>query len=59
MRKIVYTKKLAEYLVKKGFKCLETQINIKDPQYLVFIFERTPELEEAINEYIKQCKEER
>lgn len=51
--KIVYTTKLANYLDKLGFKCLRTEINIKNPNFKVFIFEETPELNAVIEAYIK------
>lgn len=57
--KVIFTKRLADYLVKKGFKCLETQINYKDPKLFVFIFERSPEFDATVDEFILRCRKQR
>ena len=57
--KVIFTKRLADYLVKKGFKCIDTQINYKDPKLFVFLFEKTPELDLVVDEFIKKCRTER
>ena len=44
----IFSLKLANELVDKGFVLLGTGINIKFPKYKVFYFEDTPELREAI-----------
>lgn len=49
--KIIFTKKLSTHLVKKGFKCLDTEINLKYPNLLVFKFEDTEELRKEIENY--------
>lgn len=59
MQKIVFTKRLADHLVKKGFRCIDTQINFRNPNLFIFIFEKTPELECEIDAYIKKCRTER
>lgn len=41
---VIYTRKLAYELRKKGFKILRTDINKNFPQYNTYIFEDTPEL---------------
>lgn len=51
--KVIYTAKLANHLDSLGFKCIRTELNNKNPQYRVFIFERTPELEAAVEAYLK------
>ena len=54
--KVVYTAKLANYLDGLGFKCLRTELNNKNPQYRVFIFEKTAELEAAVEAYLKNVR---
>jgi hypothetical protein len=44
----IYTKRIAYELRKQGFKFLGTDINENFPQYLVFLFEDTPELHKAL-----------
>ena len=46
-----YSAKLAGYLRKNGFKIIETTINLKKPQYDVFLFEDSQELRELVNKY--------
>lgn len=46
-----YSAKLAGYLRKNGFKIIDTTINLKKPQYDVFIFENTKELRAAVDNY--------
>ena len=49
--RLIFTKKLAIYLRKQGFKILGTDINYNHPEYDVWIFEDTPELTRAILNY--------
>lgn len=44
----IYTKRIAYELRKLGFKFLGTDINEHFPQYLVYLFEDTPELHQAL-----------
>ena len=44
----IYTKRIAYELRKQGFKFLGTDINENFPQYLVYLFEDTPELHQAL-----------
>ena len=46
-----YSSKLAGYLRQRGFKIIGTAPNMKKPQYDVFLFEDTPELRAAVNDY--------
>ena len=46
----IYTKRIAYELRKKGFKFLGTDINENFPQFLVYLFENTPELHKALVE---------
>ena len=43
-----------EWLRRAGFKSVRTEYNIKNPDRLVWIFENSPELEAAVEEYRKQ-----
>lgn len=49
-----YSAKLAGFLRKRGFKILGTTINLKKPQYDVFLFEETEKLKQAVTEYCKR-----
>lgn len=46
----IYAKHVAYDLRKRNFKFLGTDINERFPQYLVFLFEDTPALHEALKE---------
>lgn len=47
---IIYTKRLAFELRKRGFKIIATGINENHPQFDTYIFEDTAELRAAITE---------
>ena len=49
--KVVFSKELANILVNRGFSILRTEINLRDPKFKVFVFENSPELMAAIEEY--------
>lgn len=49
-----YSAKLAGYLRKQGFKILGTRVNMKKPQYDIFLFEETKELLQAVDEYCQK-----
>jgi hypothetical protein len=51
MTKKIFTRKLAVYLRKLGFKIISTEVNFKHPKFDVYIFEDTPELTKAILNY--------
>ena len=51
MTKKIFTRKLAVYLRERGFRIIGTEPNRWHPQYDVFLFEETPELLEAMNNY--------
>ena len=53
MEKIIYSKRLALELRKRGFQLLRTGINENFPQYNTYIFENTKELSQAIAELIR------
>lgn len=46
-----YSANLAGYLRKNGFKIVKTRVNMKYPQFDVFIFEDSQELRELVNQY--------
>ena len=48
-----YSAKLAGFLRKKGFKIVGTKVNLKKPQYDIFLFEETEELKKAVDEYCR------
>lgn len=50
----IYTKKIAYELRKMGFKFIGTDINKNFPQFLVYLFEDTPELHEALSSIVKK-----
>lgn len=54
MTKKIFTKSLALYLRKHGFKIVGMDINKRFPQYDVWIFEDNPELDKAILDYKRQ-----
>ena len=54
MNKIIYSKRLALELRKRGFKIIATGINENYPQYNTYIFNDTAELRQAIAEITKK-----
>lgn len=51
-----FSSKAAGYLRRHGFKIIGTEINRIKPQYDVFLFEDTPELRAAFDQYQKERK---
>lgn len=51
-----FSSKTAGYLRRQGFKILGTEINRIKPQYDVFLFEDTPELRKAFDQYQQERK---
>ena len=49
-----YSSKLANYLRKQGFWIVDTEPNMKKPQYDVFLFEDTADLRIAVDTYCKK-----
>ena len=49
-----YSARLASFLKQRGFKIIDTRINIKDPKYDVFLFEKTEPLMKAVDEYCQK-----
>lgn len=54
-RYTVFSLRIANELVSKGFKVINTGINIKNPQYKVFFFEDTNELRAEIERLSAQA----
>ena len=54
--KKIYTRKVAYELRKMGLKILKTEPNEFKPEFNVYIFEDTPELQAALGEYMKNKK---
>ena len=52
----IYTRWLAYELRKLGFKIISTDINEYHPEYTVWIFENSPELQAAIPKLNRQHK---
>lgn len=50
-KQIIYSKKLALELRKRGFKLIGTGINENFPQFITYIFEDSPELQRAITSF--------
>ena len=51
MEKVIYTRKMALYLRNKGFKIWRTVPDDKMPNFYNWVFEDTPELQNAMTEY--------
>lgn len=51
--KKIYTRKVAYDLRKMGFKILKTEPNERKPEFDVYLFEDTPEFQEAFGEYMR------
>lgn len=47
---VVFSLKIANELVKRGFEIVDTGINIDDPRYKVFYFEDTIDFRKAFKE---------
>lgn len=54
--KTIYSLWLARYLIDQGFRCLKTIPNPYKPWMNAYQFERTAELDKAIDKYIKEGK---
>lgn len=56
---VIKSMSLACFLIRKGFDLLKVSDSIKDPSKKVFLFEDTPELQQAIHEFDEQIKQQR
>lgn len=52
--KIIYTRRMAYELRKKGFKIIKVIPDENKPQFDNYVFINTPELQEAMSEYTKK-----
>lgn len=52
--KIIYSLRLARYLIDKGFRCCGTMPNPGKPWFNAYLFNASEELENTISEYIKE-----
>ena len=50
----IYTLSMCRYLTDKGFKYTRTVQDLKNPNYINWFFEDTPELHKAIHDFKKQ-----
>lgn len=46
----VYSLRIANALANKGFQILGSRVNYKNPKFMVYFFENTPELKKAIEQ---------
>lgn len=58
MKKAIFTVRMAQYLVNRGFEVVDRAPNKDDLKREVYYFERSPELEAACNEYISTHRRE-
>ena len=49
--KKIFTRKVALYLRQRGFKIVGTEPNYKHPEYDVYMFLDSPQLQAAITDY--------
>ena len=54
MEKRIYAKWLAYELRKQGFQIIRTEVNEHYPQFDVFVFKFTPELDEALDKLARK-----
>lgn len=47
-----FSAKIAQYLCRKGFQMIKTEVNFKNPKYNVFVFEDTQELRKVFDQYL-------
>lgn len=44
----IFSLRVANILANKGFKIINSRVNYKDPKYMVYYFEDTPALRNAL-----------
>ena len=52
--RVIYMASIAVELRNRGFRILRTEVNFKNPQYDVYIFEKTEALNHALEEILKK-----
>lgn len=50
----IFMPRVAAQLQEKGFKLIKTEVNKKNPKFLVYKFEDTPELQLALIEVLRK-----
>lgn len=53
-RRVIFSLPLCKYLLRQGFRLVDVALSCKDKTKTVFIFENTPALEKAMQDYIQQ-----
>lgn len=51
--KIIYSRRVANYLKEKGFQIIGIDYNIYKPEYICYIFEKTPEFMAAFDDIVR------
>lgn len=51
--KTIFTRRMALYLRQNGFSIIRTEPNRQKPEFDVYIFNDTPQLQQAITEYTR------
>lgn len=54
--KVIKSKRLANYLTEKGFRIAKIDTDKMNPNYLIFLFKMTDELDQALKEWTKKDK---
>ena len=49
----IFSASITTELFNRGFKCIDSQINTRYPQYKVFYFEETEELRAALEDILR------
>lgn len=52
----IYTAKMVDNLIEKGFKCLGSKPDFKNPNFQVYLFKNTPELRDAVWNFCQENK---
>lgn len=47
---VVYSMRVANALIRKGYEMIGSRVNYKNPKYLVYLFEDTQELRQAVQQ---------
>lgn len=51
LEQLIFSYKMASYLYKRGFKIKYTRNNLKNSHLVVFAFEDSPELQQAMTDF--------
>lgn len=52
-----FSAKIAQYLCRKGFRIIKTEVNFKNPRYSVYCFEDSQKIREVFDQYLTTRKE--